>query len=283
MIPFLELTKLIVQKGHKASSVSTPRNINRLPKLPPTLVPLINFVKLPLPPTPNLPENAEATIDLPYGDVKYLKKAHDGLREAMSKFLQESHPDCILFGFDAYCWRLGPSDFKYEKRTAAEEFTVRPKCMGAVQNAALGMGHLLSAVEIAELLIHRDHHISITIFILTPPFDLKITSFIQSQTPERRLKFVTLPLDESISIDPTNIPAPSMIPIDSFKPRVRECVKETIRSVRLGGFVIDMFSTAMIDVADEFGVPAYVFYTSDAAVLGFLLHMQKITLEGFRA
>nr|GMD99710.1 UDP-glycosyltransferase 91A1-like [Ipomoea batatas] len=135
MIPFIELTKLIVQKGHKVSSVSTPRNINRLPKLPPTLVPLINFVKLPLPPTPNLPENAEATIDLPYGDVKYLKKAHDGLREAMSKFLQESHPDCILFGFDAYCWRLGPSDFKYEKRTAAEEFTVRPKCMGAVQNA----------------------------------------------------------------------------------------------------------------------------------------------------
>nr|GMD96678.1 anthocyanidin 3-O-glucosyltransferase 2-like [Ipomoea batatas] len=147
---------------------------------------------------------------------------------------------------------------------------------------ALGMGHLLSAVEIAELLIHRDHHISITLFILTPPFDLKITSFIQSQTPESRLKFVTLPLDESISIDPANIPAPSMIPIDSFKPRVRECVKETIRSVRLGGFVIDMFSTAMVDVAEEFGVPTYVFYTSGAAVLGFLLHMQRMTLEGFR-
>ncbi|XP_019189106.1 PREDICTED: anthocyanidin 3-O-glucosyltransferase 2-like [Ipomoea nil] len=142
---------------------------------------------------------------------------------------------------------------------------------------ALGMGHLLSAVEIAELLIHRDHHISITIFILKPPFDLKITSFIQSQTSQTRLKFVTLPIDEPI--DSTNIPTPSMIPIDPFKPRVRECVQETIRTVRLGGFVIDMFSTAMIDVANEFGVPTYVFYTSGAAVLGFLLHMPSITVD----
>ncbi|XP_031125064.1 anthocyanidin 3-O-glucosyltransferase 2-like [Ipomoea triloba] len=146
---------------------------------------------------------------------------------------------------------------------------------------ALGMGHLLSAVEMAELLIHRDHHISITIFILKPPLDLKITSFIQSQTSERRLKFVTLPVDESIPIDSTK-PTPLMIPIDPYKPRIREYVQETIRSIRLGGFVVDMFSTAMIDVADEFGVPTYVFYTSGAAVLGFLLHMQRISLEGLR-
>nr|GMD36008.1 UDP-glycosyltransferase 91A1-like [Ipomoea batatas] len=102
MIPFLELTKFIAQKGHKVSFVSTPRNIDRLPKLPPTQASLINFVKLPLPPMPNLPENAEATIDLPYDDVKYLKKAHNGLREAMAMFLQESRSDRVLFDFDAY-------------------------------------------------------------------------------------------------------------------------------------------------------------------------------------
>nr|GMD06174.1 UDP-glycosyltransferase 91A1-like [Ipomoea batatas] len=31
-----------------------------------------------------------------YDDVKYLKKAHDGLREAMAKFLQESRPDWVF-------------------------------------------------------------------------------------------------------------------------------------------------------------------------------------------
>nr|GMD08022.1 UDP-glycosyltransferase 91A1-like [Ipomoea batatas] len=92
-----------------------------------------------------------------YDDVKYLKKAHDGLREAMAKFLQESRPDWVFsismltellgtggrvlaseFGVStvffsiyivAFLGFLGPGllDVKYEKRTAAKEFTVRPK------------------------------------------------------------------------------------------------------------------------------------------------------------
>ncbi|KAJ4825329.1 hypothetical protein Tsubulata_002663 [Turnera subulata] len=60
MIPYLELAKLIAQKGHKISFISTPRNIDRLPKLPPHLSPLINLVKLPLPRIDNLLEGAEA-------------------------------------------------------------------------------------------------------------------------------------------------------------------------------------------------------------------------------
>ncbi|THG08446.1 hypothetical protein TEA_023509 [Camellia sinensis var. sinensis] len=66
MIPFLELSKLIAQKGQRVSFVSTPRNINRLPKMPPNLAPLINLVKLQFPQGEKLPENAESTADLPY-------------------------------------------------------------------------------------------------------------------------------------------------------------------------------------------------------------------------
>ncbi|KAI7980265.1 UDP-glycosyltransferase 91A1 [Camellia lanceoleosa] len=69
MILYLELTKLIAQKGHKVSFVSTPRNIDRLPKLPPSLYYLLNFAKIPLPSTENLPENTDATSDLPYDKV----------------------------------------------------------------------------------------------------------------------------------------------------------------------------------------------------------------------
>ncbi|CBI23868.3 unnamed protein product, partial [Vitis vinifera] len=59
-------------------------------------------------------------------------------------------------------------------------------------------------------------------------------------------------------------------------PLVRDAVHELIRSnsVRLSGFIIDMLCTHMIDVADEFGVPSYLFFSSGAAVLGFLLHVQ---------
>nr|GMD33530.1 anthocyanidin 3-O-glucosyltransferase 2-like [Ipomoea batatas] len=97
---------------------------------------------------------------------------------------------------------------------------------------ALGMGHLLSAVEIAEL-----------------GKATKVHDTLRGRVdPHRFTK-----------------PTPFMIPIDPYKPRVRECVQETIRTVRLGRFIIEMFSTAMIDVANEFGVPTYVFYTSGAA------------------
>ncbi|KAL3355305.1 hypothetical protein AABB24_019398 [Solanum stoloniferum] len=153
MVPYLELSKLIAQKGHKISFISTPRNIDRLPKLPPTLAPFLNFVKIPLPHVDKLPKNAEATIDLPYEKVKYLKLAQDGLKEPIARFLEESTPDFIIFDFASY-WIpsiaskfnipsgyfsifiaallgfAGPvpgSNNDYEIRTMPEEFTVPPK------------------------------------------------------------------------------------------------------------------------------------------------------------
>nr|XP_015903023.2 UDP-glycosyltransferase 91A1-like [Ziziphus jujuba var. spinosa] len=155
MIPYLEFAKLMAQKGHRISFLCTPRNINRLPKLPPNL---INFVSLPLPHVEGLPaEDAEATVDVPYDKIQYLKKAYDGLQESVTLFLQSSNPDWILYDFAPY-WvapiasRMGiktsffsvytapalgfmgpPSVLKgessvnYEIRTKPEDYTVPPK------------------------------------------------------------------------------------------------------------------------------------------------------------
>ncbi|KAF8406114.1 hypothetical protein HHK36_008194 [Tetracentron sinense] len=98
-IPFFELSKRIAQRGHRISFVSTPRNILRLPKLPPHLAPLIDFVKLPFPHHPNLPENAEATIDVPLHMVKHLKKAYDNLEGPLARFLESSTPDWLIHDF----------------------------------------------------------------------------------------------------------------------------------------------------------------------------------------
>ncbi|OWM66202.1 hypothetical protein CDL15_Pgr013419 [Punica granatum] len=99
MIPYMELAKLISQKGHRVSFLSTPRNIDRLPKLPPELENLIDYVKFPLPATNDLPEDAEATSDLPYDEVQYLKKAYDRLCDPVARFLESSCPDWILYDF----------------------------------------------------------------------------------------------------------------------------------------------------------------------------------------
>jgi len=99
MIPNLELAKLIAGKGHQVSFVSTPRNIERLPKVSQNLATLINFVKLPLPKLQNLPENAEATSDVPYDVVQYLKKAYDALEEPFTRFLESSKVDWLFYDF----------------------------------------------------------------------------------------------------------------------------------------------------------------------------------------
>ncbi|CAN1180168.1 Putative UDP-rhamnose:rhamnosyltransferase 1 [Linum perenne] len=100
MIPFLELSKLIAQKGHSISFISTPRNIQRLPPIPLHLSHLINFVPIPLPAGDgHLPDGAESTSDLPQDLVPYLKLAHDALEPELTQFLETKRPDWIIYDF----------------------------------------------------------------------------------------------------------------------------------------------------------------------------------------
>ncbi|XP_034702736.1 UDP-glucose flavonoid 3-O-glucosyltransferase 6-like [Vitis riparia] len=133
------------------------------------------------------------------------------------------------------------------------------------------ISHLSPTVEIAKLLTQRDPRFSITIFIMKFPFG----SIDSMTTDSDSIRFVTLPPVE-ISSGATT-PGPSMSEfIKAQTLLVRDAVHELTRSnsVRLAGFVIDVMCTHMIDVADEFGVPSYLFSTSSAASLGFLLHLQ---------
>lgn len=97
LLPFLELSKSLAARGIKVSFISTPRNLQRLPVIPPHLASQIDLVNFPLPFVDGLPENAEATVDLQLGDVPYLKKAYDGLEEPFSGFVAATSPDWIVY------------------------------------------------------------------------------------------------------------------------------------------------------------------------------------------
>ncbi|XP_010023433.2 UDP-glycosyltransferase 91A1-like [Eucalyptus grandis] len=124
MMPYLELAKLMAGKGHRISFLSVPGNIDRLPKPPPDLAPLISFVNLPLPTVEHLPEGAGATSDLPYDKIQFLKKAYDMLQEPVARFLESSDPDWIMYDFAPY-WagpiasRLGIRSVFFSITTAA--------------------------------------------------------------------------------------------------------------------------------------------------------------------
>ncbi|KAL6347201.1 hypothetical protein AAG906_012782 [Vitis piasezkii] len=98
------------------------------------------------------------------------------------------------------------------------------------------IGHLVSAVEFAKLLVGRDDRFSVTLLIMKLPLE------------------------------------------DSAKPLVRDAVHQLTRSEsgRLAGIVVDMLCTSMIDVANELGVPSYVYFASSAACLALMFHLQTL-------
>ncbi|KAF8041582.1 hypothetical protein BT93_A0238 [Corymbia citriodora subsp. variegata] len=148
-----------------------------------------------------------------------------------------------------------------------------------------GMGHLVSMIEMAKLLINRDPRLSITVLVMKLPFDSDVDSYTNSLATSMaaaRIRFVHLPREDTeVEISSGNFIEHV---IESNKPHVKRIVAELARSSasltrRLMGFVLDMFCTTMIDLADELGVPSYVFFTLSTAFLGLMLHLQLLQDE----
>ncbi|KAG5552122.1 hypothetical protein RHGRI_010274 [Rhododendron griersonianum] len=152
-----------------------------------------------------------------------------------------------------------------------------------------GMGHLVSTVELAKKLVGRDDRLSITVLIMKRPFDKsKVSSSTQSlllTAAEDRLKFVYLPLDEAAAAElQSKFPDYFMLEfIKMNQQHVRDHVRTMVStgSTRIAGFVVDMFCTPMMDVAVEFGVPSYAFFTSNATVLGLVFHLESLSPDEY--
>ncbi|XP_074379923.1 anthocyanidin 3-O-glucosyltransferase 2-like [Apium graveolens] len=147
-----------------------------------------------------------------------------------------------------------------------------------------GVGHLASSVEFAKLLASRDGRIFITILIMKHPFGSNTGALAQNLKEEapKRIAFVDIPdLDEATRKELMSLPPISFFPafIESQRALVRDIVTTILKqseSGKLGGFIVDMFCNSMIDVANEFNVPAYVFFTSGAAFLSLMLYVQNL-------
>ncbi|XWS46132.1 hypothetical protein CRYUN_Cryun14cG0037600 [Craigia yunnanensis] len=104
LIPFFNLSVALAKAGVRISFVSTPRNIQRLPKVPLDLETLIDLVEIPLPilNKERLPEGSEATMDVPSEKVQFLKTAYDLLRNPVKQLISDQQPDWIFIDFISY-------------------------------------------------------------------------------------------------------------------------------------------------------------------------------------
>ncbi|GMI97190.1 UDP-glucosyl transferase 71D1 [Hibiscus trionum] len=143
---------------------------------------------------------------------------------------------------------------------------------------APGMGHIVSAVEFSKRLIHRDHRIRITILFMkwfpNASVDAYIDSLVASQ-PDG-IQVIDLPQLDLPPFDPTKS-IESFFPafVESYIPPVRDIIsmKSSSDETRVAGLVLDFFCSPMIDIATDFNLPSYIFFTSNAAFLGFMLYL----------
>ncbi|CAA0829403.1 UDP-glycosyltransferase 71B1 [Striga hermonthica] len=139
------------------------------------------------------------------------------------------------------------------------------------------LSHQAAAVQTAGLLVERDPRLSVTIIVMKLPIDTKINSHGSSPDDRHpRIRFVELPPDEQSFVKWGKTPSSLTVHyINSQKGPVRDVVKSIPKSVRIVGFVVDMFCTAMIDIADELGLPSYIFFTCSASTLGLFFGLQE--------
>ncbi|XVF71120.1 hypothetical protein PTKIN_Ptkin12aG0010100 [Pterospermum kingtungense] len=150
-----------------------------------------------------------------------------------------------------------------------------------------GMGHLVSPVQLAKLLVDLNPNLSITFIIIKSPTDPKVVPYVDSlaaNTTTSRIKFVVLPQPET-DIDVSAAKLMSNL-TQALRPLVKEAVTKMVQlsksvpdSPKLAGFVFDMFFTPLVDLANEFGVPSYAFFASGAAFLGFVFYLQALCDE----
>ncbi|CAI0440075.1 unnamed protein product [Linum tenue] len=139
------------------------------------------------------------------------------------------------------------------------------------------IGHLPPVFEFSKRLISQTNRLSVTIVLIRTPFAPEIESFSDSLAAScdpDRIKFI-------------RVSGPNIPPLESIKsahtffPQFLDSQKDAVREALLADrakqrFVFDMFCSALMGTAAEFGVPAYVFSPPNATFLGFVFHVQKL-------
>ncbi|KAK9152236.1 hypothetical protein Syun_010545 [Stephania yunnanensis] len=148
-----------------------------------------------------------------------------------------------------------------------------------------GIGHLVPTIEFARALTQRDHRVSLTVLAMDD-------SPIAPATPSLRhfaslistdhLRLVQLPSlsPQTISQILANRPGIPRIGllVHHYMPIIKDSVSRIVSTelTQLDGFILDTFTSGVLEIADELGVPSYVYYTSGAAVLSFMLHLPDL-------
>ncbi|KAA8528256.1 hypothetical protein F0562_035493 [Nyssa sinensis] len=140
---------------------------------------------------------------------------------------------------------------------------------------APGMGHLIPLTEFAKRLVIY-HNFSVTFIVPTDGSPMNDQKAFLEALP-RSINFIFLPpvsfddLPEDAKIE-TRI----SLTVTRSLPALRHSLQVLTQSTPLSALVVDLFGTDTFDVAREFGLLPYIFFTSTAMGLSFVFHLPKL-------
>ncbi|XP_031268036.1 UDP-glycosyltransferase 43-like [Pistacia vera] len=149
-----------------------------------------------------------------------------------------------------------------------------------------GIGNLVPLVEFAQLVTQHHPQFTATILTITVPERPIVNAYINSRgaslAADRHLhdvNFLHLPPVGPLSPDEYQSSLGYLcVYIEKHKLHVKHAIEKimTTESDSVAGFFVDMFCTSMIDVANELGIPCYIYFASPASFLGFMLHFPTL-------
>ncbi|KAL6201720.1 hypothetical protein ACLB2K_025432 [Fragaria x ananassa] len=154
-----------------------------------------------------------------------------------------------------------------------------------------GIGHLVPMIEFARRITNQDDQFSVMIPIIPAPNMPMVNQYAKSRAEAyaaNNIQFIDLPLIDLPPKDHSrSMEALTSLHVESYKPHVKQAITDTLQAqsdsksvrVRLAALVVDVLCTEIIDVAKELEVPPYLFFTSPAGFLGFMLHLPTLDKE----
>ncbi|KAF5798819.1 putative UDP-glucuronosyl/UDP-glucosyltransferase [Helianthus annuus] len=141
------------------------------------------------------------------------------------------------------------------------------------------MGH--AGQLVARHMVKTFDHITATVLVIKLPGDEIGTDYTNSFTDHIQINFIHFPpMDLHLFQQCPTLGFRVDAVINHHKPIIRDLVASASTGPGpMGALIVDMFCTTIIDVAKEFNLPAYVFFTSNAAFLGTMFHFQTLQDE----
>ncbi|XP_054811094.1 UDP-glycosyltransferase 88F5-like [Prosopis cineraria] len=144
---------------------------------------------------------------------------------------------------------------------------------------APGSGHIVSMVELAKLLLHHSHSVSITILLTTgfldsPSLDSYIRRISQTCSSISFRRFPLLAIGPASS--PRSLPATAFEFIRLNYANVASALEDISQTSDVRALVIDLFCTSAMNIGSSLGIPVYYFFTSGAAILSAFSYFPRI-------